>query len=127
MDIHENARTTPHGRSSMVRRLAEGWTAAAAAAGFGSIRRPVRDWRDRFAAEGATSLADGSSRPRHSPTRLSAVAEAEIEELRRQRLSGPAITAGLAGRDRPSAGPAPAWARPAHPARAAATGDPPSA
>ena len=29
MDAHQNAKTTPHGRRLMVRRLAEGWTVAA--------------------------------------------------------------------------------------------------
>jgi transposase InsO family protein len=36
-------------------------------------------------------LQDRSSRPHRSPTRLSAEAETEIERLRRERLSGPAI------------------------------------
>jgi transposase InsO family protein len=51
----------------------------------------VRKWRDRFAAEGEPGLRDRSSRPHRSPTRLAAAIEAEIEALRRQRLSGPAI------------------------------------
>ena len=51
----------------------------------------MRKWRDRYATEGEAGLADRSSRPHRSPTRLDEAAEAEIEELRRQRLSGPAI------------------------------------
>jgi transposase InsO family protein len=51
----------------------------------------VRKWRDRFASEGAAGLRDRSSRPHRSPTRLSPEAEAEIGQLRRARLSGPAI------------------------------------
>jgi hypothetical protein len=51
----------------------------------------VGKWRDRFAAEGEAGLQDRSSRPHCSPTRLDGQAEAEIEGLRRQRLSGPAI------------------------------------
>ena len=53
--------------------------------------RTVRKWRDRHAAEGEAGLAERSSRPHRSPTRLDEAAEAEIEALRRQRRSGPAI------------------------------------
>lgn len=91
MDVHQNARTTPHGRSLMVRRLAEGWTTAAVAAAFGVDPKTVRKWRDRHALEGDAGLADRSSRPQRSPTRLAEGASASIEALRRQRLSGPAI------------------------------------
>lgn len=91
MDVHQNARSTPHGRRLMIRRLAEGWTIAAVATAVGVDPKTVRKWRQRYAAEGEIGLADRSSRPHHSPTRLSAPAEAAIETLRRQRLSGPAI------------------------------------
>jgi len=75
----------------MIERLDAGWTIGAAASAFGVDGRTVRKWRDRFAAEGAAGLQDRSSRPHSSPWRLPASAEAEIEVLRRQRLSGPAI------------------------------------
>jgi transposase InsO family protein len=91
MDVHQNARTTPRGRSLMIRRLAEGWPIAAVAAAFGVDARTVRKWRDRHATAGDAGLADRSSRPHHSPSRLAGTVEAEIEALRRQRLSGPAI------------------------------------
>lgn len=91
MDIHENARTTRHSRMLMVHRLASGWTPAAVAQAQGVTARTVRKWRDRFAAEGEAGLADRSSRPHHSPTRLDGRAEEEIEALRRQRMTGPAI------------------------------------
>lgn len=91
MDVHENARTTAHGRRLMVERLARGWTVAAVAAAFGVDARTARKWRDRHAAEGEAGLLDRSSRPHRSPTRLAEEAVAEIEHLRRQRLSGPAI------------------------------------
>ena len=91
MDAHENARTTPHSRMLSVERLEAGWTVAAVAAALGTSPRTVRKWRDRFAAEGEPGLRDRSSRPRRSPARLTAAAEAEIAALRRQRLSGPAI------------------------------------
>ena len=54
----------------------------------------------RYAAEDEAGLVDRSSRPHHSPTPLSAPAEAAIEALRRQRWSGPAIAREL---DRPVA------------------------
>jgi transposase InsO family protein len=91
MDVHQNARTTRHGRWLMVQRLAEGWSVAAVAAAMGVDARTVRKWRDRHAAEGEPGLAERSSRPHRSPTRLDEAAQAEIEALRRQRRSGPAI------------------------------------
>jgi transposase InsO family protein len=91
MDIHENARTTPRSRMLMIERLETGWTVAAVAAAQGVDARTVGKWRDRFHAEGAAGLEDRSSRPHSSPCRLDGRAEAEIDALRRQRLTGPAI------------------------------------
>ncbi len=91
MDVHQNARTTPHSRMLIVERLAEGWTVASVAAAMGIDPKTVRKWRDRFAAEGAAGLLDRSSRPLRSPTRLGEDMTAEIVRLRRERLSGPAI------------------------------------
>ncbi|HEY2617209.1 MAG TPA: leucine zipper domain-containing protein, partial [Acetobacteraceae bacterium] len=92
MDIHKNARTTRHSRMLMVQRLASGWTPAAVAQTQGVTARTVRKWRDRFAATGEAGLADRSSWPHRSPTRLGGgPAEQEIEALRRQRMTGPAI------------------------------------
>lgn len=91
MDVHENARTTPFGRMLMVERLRSGWPVAEVAAAAGVTAKTVRKWRERFAAEGEAGLRDRSSRPHRSPQRLAAAIEAEIEALRRQRRSGPAI------------------------------------
>jgi transposase InsO family protein len=91
MDLHHNAKTTPSGRRLMVQRLAEGWTIRATAAAFGVDATTVRKWQGRYAREGLAGLADRSSRPHASPTRLPEAAVAEILALRRQRLSGPAI------------------------------------
>lgn len=91
MDVHENARTTPHSRMLIVERLSMGWTVAAVATALGTSARTVRKWRARFAAAGEPGLRDRSSRPHRSPARLPMAVEAEIEALRRQRLSGPAI------------------------------------
>ena len=95
MDIHENARTTPHNRMLMIQRLQAGWTVANVAEALGVTPKTVRKWRDRFAGEGAAGLADRSSRPHRSPSRLDEPAEEMIEALRRQRLSGPAIARAL--------------------------------
>lgn len=91
MDVHENARTTRHSRMLIVQRVASGWTLAAVAEAQGVTIRTIRKWRDRFAEEGEAGLADRSSRPHRSPTRLAGHEEGEIEKLRRQRLTGPAI------------------------------------
>ncbi len=91
MDVHQNARTTPHSRMLMIERLQAGWSVPAVAAAFGVDPKTVRKWRDRYAAEGRAGLRDRSSRPLTAPTRLDRSAEDEIAALRRQRLSGPAI------------------------------------
>ena len=91
MDVHKNARTTPLGRRMMMRRLAEGWTVRAVAAAFAVDPTTVRKWRRRFASGGDAGLLDRSSWPHRSPRRLDETSEAEIEALRRERLSGPAI------------------------------------
>jgi transposase InsO family protein len=75
----------------MVQRLAGGWSVVAVATAQGVTPRTVRKWRDRYAAEGEIGLIDRSSRPHHSPNRLSDARQDEILSLRRQRLSGPAI------------------------------------
>jgi transposase InsO family protein len=56
----------------------------------------VRKWIRRYRAEGRAGLADRSSRPHHSPRRLSARLEHRIAQLRRRRTSGPAIADALA-------------------------------
>jgi len=91
MDIHKNARTTRLSRMLIIERLKSGWTVPLVAASLGITGKTVRKWRDRFDTEGADGLPDRSSRPHHSPTRLDNQAEAEIESLRRSRMTGPAI------------------------------------
>lgn len=91
MDVHKNARTTPHSRMLMVERVRSGWSVASVASAHGVDPRTVRKWWARHANEGEAGLRDRSSRPHRSPQRLSAALEAEIAGLRRGRLSGPAI------------------------------------
>ena len=45
MDVHQNARTTPHSRMLIVERLAEGWTVTAVAAAMGVDAKTVRKWQ----------------------------------------------------------------------------------
>jgi len=99
MNRHENARTTPHGRMLIVQRLSEGQSVTAVAAAMGVTVKTVRKWRDRFAVEGVQGLRDRSARPLRSPSRLTPQTTAQVEALRRQRRSGPAIARelGLAG------------------------------
>ncbi len=86
MDIHQNARSTPHSRALLVWRvLEEGQRVSEVAAGFGVSERTVRKWVDRFRAEGHEGLLDRSSRPHGSPRRTCSETERQVESLRRQR------------------------------------------
>lgn len=89
MDIHKNARLTPHSRADLVRRvLVEGQTAKAVAAAFGICERTVRKWVARYQAEGKAGLVDRSSRPErfYRPTPPEMVER--VAMLRRQRWTG---------------------------------------
>ena len=79
---HANAHLTFHGRLLIVRRREAGWAQAHIAAAMGCSRKTVRYWLARFAAEGRAGLHDRSTRPRTSPTRLPAAAEAAVVALR---------------------------------------------
>jgi transposase InsO family protein len=82
MKLHGNARTCPNSRALIARRvLAERWSLAAAAEAAGVSEPTARKWVKR--ARAAESLADRSSRPRRSPTRLAASLVGAIERLRR--------------------------------------------
>ena len=96
MNSHKNARLGFAGRVCLVERvLRDRWAVSTAAAAFGISPQSVRKWLRRFGAEGRAGLADRSSRPRHSPRRLSARLERRIARLRAQRKSGPAIADAL--------------------------------
>jgi len=86
MDIHKNARLTPHSRAELVRRvLVEKQIPQAVATAFGVCARTVCKWVERFQAEGEAGLQDRSSRPHrlHRPTPPQTVSR--IETLRRER------------------------------------------
>jgi transposase InsO family protein len=90
MDVHKNARTTPHSRALIAQRVAAGEPAAAVARALGLCDRTVHKWAAR-AAEGPLALEDRSCRPRRSPRAISAGLMVEIERLRQRRWTGAAI------------------------------------
>jgi transposase InsO family protein len=91
MNINKNARTTPHSRLLMVRRvLDQKQPAAEVAAAFGVSERTVRKWLARWRAGGEPALNDRSSAPAR-PRRRPPEQVTEIEALRRQRLTSPQI------------------------------------
>ncbi len=91
MDIHKNARLTPHGRGRMVQLVASGQRPKVVATTVGVCPRTVRKWVDRYRREGQAGLLDRSSRPHrlHRPTPETIVAQVEV--LRRQRWTGQQI------------------------------------
>jgi transposase InsO family protein len=95
MNIHKNARTMPYSRLLMAHRVERGEKAAKVAAEFCVSEQTVRKWVRRWRAGGEIALEDRSSAParlrRTAPEKV-----AEIERLRRQRLSSPAIARQLA-------------------------------
>ena len=101
MNIHKNARTTPYRRLLMARRVGGGERAVKVAADFCVSTQTVRKWARRWQDGGETALLDRSSRParlRGTPTQRIA----DIERLRWQRMSSPAISRQSACRTRRS-------------------------
>ena len=93
MDIHKNARLTPHGRGRLANMILSGQTPEAASEAAGVCPRTGRKWRDRFKQEGLAGLQDRSSRPRRlrQPTPPEVIER--IASLRRQRIPGNEIAA----------------------------------
>src|SRR4051812_22074408 len=92
MNIHKNARLTPHSRAELVRRiLIENQSPMSVAMDMGISTNTVRKWVGRYQAEGEAGLLDRSSRPHRlrSPTPPAIVKR--IEELRRLRWTGKRI------------------------------------
>ena len=97
MNVHKNARLTPQGRLLMVRRIdEEGWRVAEAAAAAGLSVRRTYHWLGRYRAGGERMLHDRSSTPARYRHPVPAERVAEIERLRRQRMTGPQIARQLA-------------------------------
>ncbi len=93
MDIHKNARLTPHGRERLVKVILGGQPPEAASEAAGVCPRTGRKWAGRFKQEGLAGLQDRSSRPHRlrNPTPPQVVER--IESLRRQRMPGKEIAA----------------------------------
>ena len=96
MNHHKNARLTFARRLEMVRLMTEHrLTLADAAAAAGVSNQTARKWHGRFLAGGERALVDASSRPLHSPNRISQSKALAIVELRRRRLTQARIAASL--------------------------------
>jgi transposase InsO family protein len=92
MNSHKNARLTLEGRKLLIRRInAEGLIPAAEAAGISL--RTARKWQARFLQEGCAGLADRSSRPQHTRSRVDPPLAQRIEQLRRARMPMRSIAA----------------------------------
>ena len=92
MNVHKCARLTPAGRALLVRRVVqEGLSAREVALAMGVSARTAYKWVSRFKYEGEAGLQDRSSRPLHSPRRLSRSRRRQIEKLRRKRYTAPQI------------------------------------
>jgi len=90
MDIHKNARTTPHSRAQIAQRVHAGEPVAAVARAFSVCDRTARKWVQRAAAG---ELADRSCRPRRSPRAISAAVMVAIQRLRQLEWTGAQIAA----------------------------------
>jgi transposase InsO family protein len=103
MNVHKNARLTPAGRALLADRVAGGWTVKAAAEAAGVSGRTAHKWLARHRLGGERRHHDRSSAPRRCPRKVSAARVAQIEALRRERLTGLAI-AGRLGMARSTVG-----------------------
>lgn len=103
MNVHKNARLTPCGRALLAARVEEGWPVKAAAIAAGVSVRTAHTWLRRHREGGKHRYCDRSSAPHGRPHATPAGRIAQIEALRRQRLSGPQIASAL-GMPRSSVG-----------------------
>ena len=95
MDVHQNARLTPHCREWMIGKVMRGQPQAVVADTLGISVRTVHKWLRRFQAEGPDGLRDRSSRPRRSPRATARELGLAVLALRRQRLTLESIAAQL--------------------------------
>lgn len=85
MNLHKNARLSPHSRALLVQRIQNGLSPAEAARAVGVSTRTAYKWLRRFRQEGVEGLQDRSSRPPCTPHATPAGTRAEVLELRRSR------------------------------------------
>jgi len=96
MNVHKNARLTPLGRAVMISRIEdEGWPVRRAAEASGVSVKTAYRWLGRRRRGPSEDFTDRSSAPRRCPRRVSPQRVAEIERLRRARMTGPAIARAL--------------------------------
>ncbi len=95
MNVHKNARLTPHGRERIVQQVQSGQTPKAVGEAAGVCPRTVRKWVDRYRREGLAGLSDRSSRPHRLRRPTPKAVVEQVEALRRQRRSGKQIAADL--------------------------------
>jgi transposase InsO family protein len=106
MQLHANAALGPAGRRRLVGLITQGHSIRAAAAALSVAPATAHRWWHRWAAAGAAERASGawaadrSSRPRRSPRRLSADAEASILAARKATNLGPGRLAHICRRAR---------------------------
>lgn len=88
MNLHGNAKTTPHVRETMVRRILEQAEPAKDTAELFNVSvRTVYKWLRRYREYGVEGLQDRSSQPRRCPRRTSAKTVRRIVRLRRRGLT----------------------------------------
>lgn len=92
MKAHKNARTKQFSRQILVERVGQGLPAWQVAQDLGISRQTVHKWLRRARAEGLSGLEDRTTRPAHSPTRLSRSKLERISVLRLQRLTAEQIS-----------------------------------
>jgi transposase InsO family protein len=103
MNVHKNARLAPLGRALMIERIEQqGWPVSRAAEASGISRRRAYTWLARYRS-GEQGLQDRSSAPHRRPGKVSPERQQQVEQLRRQRMTGPAI-ARLLGMPRSTVG-----------------------
>jgi transposase InsO family protein len=96
--VHRNAPLTPTGRLRLARCVVDdGWGERQAAERFQVSVTTTRRWAGRYREQGEAGMADRSSRPHHSPTRLPTRRERRILKVRVTRRWGPARIGFLLG------------------------------
>lgn len=88
---HRNAFLTERGRLALAQCVVDqGWPLRRAAERFNCSTATAKKWADRYRQTGEAGMADHSSRPRRSPTRLAVRRERRIIKLRFVRRWGAA-------------------------------------